>query len=106
MAIRYFKCHTLPFPSYDLVATPGTTDRLILTWRNGPNGQAEPTSTEVNITFDFDTASTSTVTTGGTATTYNATLGSSSGLAVRVRLRRVNTAGAGEWTPWVPGVVG
>ena len=106
MAIRYFKCHTLPYPSYGLATAPGTTDRLLMSWTNGPPGEATPTETQINITFDFDTTSTSTVTTDGTAVSYTASLGGGSGLGVRVRLRRVNTAGAGEWTPWVAGVVG
>jgi hypothetical protein len=105
MAISYFKCHTLPFPSYDLATGPGTAvNRFALTWTNGPPGQATPTQTDIELTFLVDTSVTQTITAGGTATQYEAT--SVAGAQYRIRLRRVNSAGAGEWTPWVAGVVG
>ena len=106
MAIRYFKCHTLPYPSYDLAATPGTTDRLVLTWKNGPPGQATPTMTEVCIAFLFNTAAETCITVAGNVEAYTATLGGGGGLQARVRIRRQNSAGFGEYTPYVTGVVG
>jgi len=104
MAIRYFKCHTLPFPSYDLATGPGTAvNRFALSWRNGPPGAATPTQIEIALTFAVDTSSTQIVTTDGTATSFEAT--SVSGAAYTVRLRRVNSVGAGEWSNIASGVV-
>lgn len=106
MPIRYFKCHTLPYPSYNLAATPGTTDRLVLTWNNGPPGQATPTMTEVCIAFLFDTAAETCITVAGNVEAYTATLGGGGGLQARVRIRRQNSAGYGDYTPYVTGTVG
>lgn len=106
MPLRYFKCHTLPYPSYDVSAVPGSaTDRLAISWKNGPPGQAEATQTDIRITYDFDTANPSVVTAAGTATNYVATLGGASGLTVKVEVRRQNSAGIGDYSSPVLGVV-
>lgn len=106
MPLRYFKCHTLPYPSYNVSAVPGTaTDRLAISWTNGPDGHAAPTTTEFEFVFLFDTNTTNTASASGNLTAYTAALGGGSGSQVRVRLRRVNSAGAGEWTAPVVGTV-
>lgn len=101
MAIRYFKCHTLPFPSYDLSGTAGTSGSVLLSWSNGPPGQATPTA-HIEYASLAATASTTVATVSGTLETAKI-----DGIAViapadyRFRLRRQNSAGFGEWTPFV-----
>ena len=100
MAIRYFKCHTLPYPCYSLSATTTAASSVDLAWQNGPPGQSTPTA---HIEYATVAASTSTTvaTVSGTLQTAKVT-----GLAVisptdyQFRIRRENTAGFGEWTPY------
>jgi len=102
MPIRYFKCHTLPFPSYDVTGTPRVGDNgIAISWRNGPPGQDEPTQVviEYRLTTDLSTttaaAGVSTVTAAGTVTTYNLDDLIPSTLYA-IRIRRINSAGSGE----------
>lgn len=98
MPIRYFKCHTTPYPSYNLAASKGGTDELNLTWSNGPNGQAEPTATEVCVAYVSNTVAETCVTIPLNLTTYLLTLVGSSGQDVQIKIRRQNSAGFGEYT--------
>lgn len=112
MPLRYFKCHTLPFPSYNVTGTPRDSfNGIALTWRNGPNGQAEPTEVaiEYRLTTDLSTttaaAGVSTVTAAGTVTSYNLD-GLIPGTVYAIRIRRTNSAGAGEFTPFLLATAG
>lgn len=105
MPLRYFKCHTLPFPSYDLAATTTAASSVQLTFKNGPPGEATPTA-HVEYATVAATATTSTVTAVGTLETIKVT-----GIAVisptvhQFRLRRQNSAGFGVWSNYVTATV-
>lgn len=108
MPIRYFKCHTRPFPCYDLdgmnpTHAPGSGG-LTFRWKNGPNGEATPTKTEVFVeVLTGNPGFTNLVTTDGTATSLDAS--AVSGWTFRFQVRRENSAGYGEWSSFGNGVV-
>lgn len=112
MPIRYFKCHTLPFPSYDVTCTPRDgVSGIAISWRNGPNGQSEPTQAtiEYRLTTDMSTTTAasgvSTVTAAGTVTSYNLD-GLSASTQYAIRIRRTNSAGNGDFTPFLLATAG
>ena len=107
MPIRYFKCHTRPYPSvftpttdWEVTSLGGGRMSVELGYRHGPPGQDPPTA----ITTQIEWAAL-----GATAATSVATQASSiSDVGYRFediaevntvfRVRRVNSAGAGEWS--------
>lgn len=106
MAIRYFKCHTLPYPSYDVRTSKPLTDSVSYSWTNGPNGQATPTATEISVRYQTATSAVTTVSIPLNINEYTVTLLGGSGKAIAMRLRRENSAGFGEFTDWKEGVLG
>jgi hypothetical protein len=102
MPLRYFKCHTLPFPSYDLALRSTSFDRVDLTWTNGPPGGYSAITTHVEYAFLSPATDTTAVTAAGTATAAALTpLSLTTTRPCVVRLRRQNADGYGEWTPTV-----
>jgi hypothetical protein len=100
MAIRYFKCHTLPYPSYGLAVASKATDQINVAWSNGPPGQSEPTTTELGYTYATASSTENIATLADTGrTAASLYVPGQSGNSVSIRIRRINTAGAGEWTP-------
>ncbi len=104
MALRYSKLHRLPFPSYpDLASVAATVDGLgqtcSISWTNGPPGQ-DPISA-VTTHFEYArisaTSTTSAVTAAGSVTSASVTLGLPNE-DIRVRIRRENSVGFGDWT--------
>ncbi|MDH4139029.1 MAG: hypothetical protein OEV43_00465 [Coriobacteriia bacterium] len=102
MPIRYFKCHTLPFPSYDVSLISTSFDSVDVAWRNGPPGAYSAITTHIEYELLSPSSGTSAVTAAGTAVA--ATLSIAALTVTRdcsVRLRRENADGYGEWTPAV-----
>ena len=97
MAIRYFKCHTLPYPSYELVADSTVAGKADLAWVNGPPGAGTSGSTLVEYALVASTAATTVATAGYLDTSVSIT-GLTNNATYQFRLRRVNGIGSGEWT--------
>ena len=99
MAIRYFKCHTLPFPSYDLTVASKALNQVNLAWSNGPPGASEPTTTELGYTYATASSTENVASLSGTGrTSASLFVPGQSGNSVSLRIRRINGTGAGEWT--------
>ena len=102
MPLRYFKCHTLPFPSYDVSLRSTSFDSVDIAWRNGPPGAYSAITTQIEYYYLSPDTDTTALTVTGTAVA--ATLSPLSLTTSRpcvVRLRRQNADGYGEWTPKV-----
>jgi hypothetical protein len=99
--MAWFKLHRLPFPSARLAATATEGGGAALSWINGPKGAGTAITTHVEYYELKTTAALTAMTVAGTAATTNL-----SGLAgptvntYRVRLRRQNASGYGQWTPY------
>lgn len=102
MPNRYFKCHTRPFPSYDVALASTAFTGVDVSWRNGPAGAYSAVTSHIEYELLDPSSGTSAVTAAGTATA--ATLSIAALTATRtcaVRLRRENADGYGEWTPTI-----
>ena len=104
MAIRYFKCHTLPYPSYGLAASTTLPQSVDLSWTNGPPGQSVGT-THIEYATIADTATTTVTTAGGTVESRKLIILAVVPTEYRFRIRRENSAGFGEWTSYVTATV-
>lgn len=99
MPLRYFKCHTLPFPSYDVSLRSTAFDRVDIAWRNGPPGAYSAITTHIEYAFLSPATDMTVVTASGTAVAAALTpLSLTTGRPCVVRLRRQNADGYGEWT--------
>jgi hypothetical protein len=102
MPIRYFKCHTRPFPSYDLSLVSTTFASVDVSWINGPLGGYSAVTATIEYQLLSPDSATSAVTAAGTATAATITVASLTATRqCSVRLRRENADGYGEWTPAV-----
>lgn len=100
MPIRYFKCHTLPFPSYDVSLSQAGNTAILANWRNGPNGQDEGTAYAELVTLPTESATAITiVTASGTVTSLALpTAIPASSATYQVRIRRQNSSGYGIYS--------
>lgn len=99
MPLRYFKCHTLPFPSYDVALASTSVDRVDATWRNGPPGAYSAITTHVEYELLSPASGTTVATVAGTVTAATLNLvGLTAARTCSVRLRRQNADGFGEFT--------
>jgi hypothetical protein len=97
MAMRYFKAHTLPFPSYDLSVVWAGGGTLSLTWRNGPDGAQAPETVQIGYRDQTDKPAGETVVTV-TASVTTAFVTGLTAAFYEVRLRRESPVGFGLWT--------
>lgn len=109
MPIRYFKCHTLPFPSqftptteWEITSLGGGRMTVDLGYRHGPPGQDPPTAMTTQIEWSLvgqPTATTiATVASGPWDVGYR--FDDISEAETQFRVRRVNSVGAGEWSAY------
>ena len=106
MALRYSKLHRLPFPSYDVETSEGGPEELQIDWRNGPPGENVPTATEICVRFSTATSAETCLSIPLNLETYLLTFSGATKQLVQIRLRRENSAGFGDYTPWVEGTIG
>lgn len=109
MPIRYFKCHTLPFPSeftptnkWEVQSLGGGRMTVELGYNHGPPGQDPPTAmtTQIEWALLSATAATSVATQASSISDYGYRFDDISEADTQFRVRRVNSVGAGEWSAY------
>ena len=102
MAMRYTKCHSLPYPCYGLAGSSTVANTADLTWTNGPPGGYSAVTAHVEYAAIASTAATTVVTTLGTNQTLKVSGITNVGPTdFRFRIRRQNAEGYGDWSSYV-----